>query len=155
MTNFLSFRINRATKNDIKRHLIACDKNYKQKLSHRVDIETYANKIFSNATRFEAWSRGYLIGLLAVYCNRIDEKKGFITNVSVLKEALGKGIATILVRRCIDYLVEKKFNKIELEVHLENIPAIELYKKSGFKIKNKRNSSYIMTMDLMERLPNG
>lgn len=136
MNNSLVFVSNHASKNDIVQHLFQCDANFLPALSERLDILSYAHKIASLATRFEAWSGKTLTGLLAVYCNDHACKVAFITNVSVLPEWQGQGIASQLLEQCLRYLRMLGFERIDLEVHECNLGAIKLYEKMGFVADN-------------------
>jgi ribosomal protein S18 acetylase RimI-like enzyme len=49
-----------------------------------------------------------------------------------MKDYERMGIASELVRQCVEYAKQNKFKKIKLEVHEDSIPAIHLYKKFGF-----------------------
>ena len=126
---------NKASEPEIVEHLRACNSDFVPPLSGRVEINDYAKKIASKATRFEAWQGGTLIGLVAAYCNDEERRIAYITSVSVQNEWSGRGIAAQLMEHCIKYLKEVKFDRIELEVSRENARAISLYEKKGF-IKN-------------------
>ena len=60
------YRANTASTVQIAEHLLCCDPDFVPKLSERVDIPDYAEKIVNKATRFEAWSNGTLVGLVAL-----------------------------------------------------------------------------------------
>jgi len=62
----------------------------------------------------------------------IANQQGFITNVSVLKEQMGKGIAETLMNNCIAYAKQQGIRSIDLEVSKGSEPAIALYRKFGF-----------------------
>jgi ribosomal protein S18 acetylase RimI-like enzyme len=101
-------------------------------LSGRVDIETYSRKIASRAARFEAWSGGALVGLVAAYCNDLETGIAYITSVSVLREWTGRGVAANLMKRCVEYARASGMRQLSLEVARDNSPAIKLYEESGF-----------------------
>ena|SRR3990167_779975 len=56
--------------------------------------------------------------------------------IGVLPEEQGQGIGTDLLRACIQRSVDSGNTKIELEVSTENLVAIALYKKHGFKVQD-------------------
>jgi len=123
---------NKASGPEIARHLSRCDADFAPPLSSRVEITEYARKIAGKAARFEAWSGGALIGLVAAYCNDRERRIAYITNVSVLREWTGRGIAARLLRRCIEHARGTGMRRIRLEVESDNAPAIKLYARSGF-----------------------
>ena len=98
MSAAIEYRLNMASAAQIAEHLLRCDADFVPPLSGRVEIRDYAQKIASKATRFEAWSGGTLVGLVAAYCNDRDKRIAFITSVSVLREWTGKGIAARLMK---------------------------------------------------------
>jgi ribosomal-protein-alanine N-acetyltransferase len=126
------YSINRAGVEEIGRHLGRCDARFVPVLSGRVEIAPYAEKIWANAVRFEAWADDELIGLVAAYCNDAQRRASHITSVSVLEEHSGKGIASRLLRNCIDYAKLEGVGQISLEVAAEHRTAVRLYEKCGF-----------------------
>ena len=126
------YKINCATREDVYAHLAKCDKNFVPALSARMNIREYADKIKTLSVTFEAWHNGSLAGLLAAYVNDTTRKAAFITNVSVVTNMMGKGIASELLSRAVRYITEKNFKEIRLEVNKENQPAIRFYSKFNF-----------------------
>ena len=127
----IHYKTSSASHDEILKHLWCCDKNHTPKLSDRLDIPTYAKKLFENSVTFEAWSESNLIGLVAIYLD--DEKQGFISNVSVSDQFMNKGIAKVLMQHCINDAINKRLSALSLEVSNKNNTAIYLYTKFGFK----------------------
>lgn len=146
MSAAIEFRSNRATVEQITEHLVRCDADFVPPLSGRIEMAEYAEKIASNAVRFEAWLDGTLIGLVAAYCNDRERRIAYITSVSVLREWAGKGIAARLMSQCAEYAKASGMRQISLEVASDNYPAIKLYEKSGF-VAGKMNGMFV-GMDL-------
>lgn len=143
----IEYLANKASEAEIAEHLLRCDANFVPPLSGRVDIKEYAQKIASKATRFEAWSNGMMVGLVAAYCNDQEKRIVYITSVSVLREWTGNRIAVRLMSQCIENAIALKMRQISLEVAEDNTPAIKLYEKSGF-VAGKNNGPFI-TMELI------
>jgi len=133
---------NNASEAEIAEHLSRCDADFVPPLSSRVEINDYARKIASKATRFEAWSRGTLVGLVVAYCNDQETHVAFITSVSVLHEWTRKGIAARLIDRCIEHAKASGMLQISLEVARHNKQAIRLYEESGF-VANEANAQFV------------
>jgi ribosomal protein S18 acetylase RimI-like enzyme len=148
MNTGIVYKTQTASVNDVGSHLKKCDKDFIPPLHEKVNIEEYAHKINKNAITFEAWENNELTGLIAIYCNDHETKTGFITNVSVIKESAGNGIAYELMKNCITYLKEIKFNGISLEVNGNNLPAIKLYEKFNFILKERKGNSLILQLNL-------
>lgn len=142
MSAVVEYLSNKASVAEIAEHLSRCDADFVPPLSGRIEISDYAEKIASKAMRFEAWSGGTLIGLVAAYCNNREQRTAYVTSVSVLKAWAGKGIATYLVEQCIEYAKALGMWQISLEVASANMPAIRLYEKNGF-IAAKANAPFV------------
>ena len=142
----VEFLSNNASAEEIDKHLRNCDVDFVPPLSSRVKISDYAQKIASKAMRFEAWSSGTLIGLVAVYCNDQEKSIAYVTSVSLMKEWMGKGIAAHLMSQCVKHVHTLGMKQVCLEVASDNMLAIKLYKKCGF-IAGNANSPFI-TMNL-------
>jgi ribosomal-protein-alanine N-acetyltransferase len=64
-----------------------------------------------------------------VTCVCHDLEKAVILRIAVHPDHRGKGAAGILIRTCLDMLIQKDIGVVELD-------AIRLYEKFGFKIAN-------------------
>ena len=148
MSGPVEFCLNKATEAEIAEHLLCCDADFVPPLSGRVEINSYAHKITDKATRFEAWADGILVGLMAAYCNDSERCTAYITSISVLHEWQGKGIAAQLMERCIKYLKELGFERIELEVDSGNVGAVRLYEKMSFMTNGVNGRAAIMRLDI-------
>lgn len=147
MNKEFKYSLDKASVKQVSRHFLCCDDDFKPSLSGRVDIETYAKKIVNNAICFEAWSDDVLIGLVAVYCRN---KQAYVTNVSVLHNWAGKGIAANLMKESVSYIKGLGGMKISLQVSVDNISALNLYKKIGFTIINISGEIIDMNLTLVE-----
>jgi ribosomal protein S18 acetylase RimI-like enzyme len=144
----LEFAEDKADAAHIREHLNLCDAAFIPRLSDRVNIAEYAQKIVARARRFEAWQDGELVGLVAAYCNAPDGQAAFVTSVSVLPLAQGIGIGSLLMQRCIAAIRATGLRRIELEVGVDNASAIAVYRKQGFDLASARDGSARMTLDL-------
>lgn len=134
------YRVATACVDDIHQHLLACDKNYTPALSARLNIGEYAKKLESKARNFEAWNDNRLIGLVSVYLNSASGI-AFISNVSVVSEFTGHGIASSLIERA---LVESSLigcHDVALEVSRDAAGALALYGKLGFVTSSEVHDS--------------
>lgn len=147
-TPLVEYRLNVATSDEIAEHLRKSDAYFVPPLSERVEISHYANKIASKASRFEAWSAGTLIGLVAAYNNDHESRIAHITSVSVIREWMGKGIASRLVAQCIEHVKASGMRLISLEVARDNAPAIKLYEKYGFIANDAKSPMARMELHL-------
>jgi ribosomal protein S18 acetylase RimI-like enzyme len=144
----ITYKTKIATEEEIFLHLKECSCNFIPHLDETVNIQEYSRKIFLNSITFEAWERNSLIGLLAAYLNDNENKVAYITNVSVMREYFGLGIASQLVRMCIDYTILINFSTMLLEVYEANTPALNLYQKYGFKIVGRNGGFAFMQLEI-------
>jgi ribosomal protein S18 acetylase RimI-like enzyme len=144
----IQFKTKTASVDHLLAHLNSCNLNFTPSLSEKVDLVGYADKIYEKSVTFEAWFNETLVGLIAAYFNNLGDLTGFITNVSVIHEYNGKGIASELLNRTIDYAVKNGFKYICLEVNNKNIQAIKLYQKFNFYITNQKKELIFMKKDI-------
>ncbi len=145
----IEYKTGVASKNEIYIHLLDCDGHFIPKLSDRVKISEYSEKISNKAINFEAWDINKLIGLVSMYVNEENISFGYITNVSILNEYKNRGIASNLLKKCIEYSNEINLNWISLEINANNASAINLYNKFNFIEEKHKNSSIFLKLKLI------
>jgi ribosomal-protein-alanine N-acetyltransferase len=141
-TTNIHYRVKTATENEIYIHLIACNDLFIPPLTQRINVSEYSQKIFEKSSTFEAWSDQFLVGLIAIYLN--VDGSAFITNVSVLKDYGGYGIASRMLEMCIDHARKYLYREITLEVNNYNNVAIHLYEKFGFTVHEFKGDIVVM-----------
>jgi len=72
----------------------------------------------------------------------MNEQTGHLMNIAVDPAHRGKGIATTLIERGINYLKSLEADSVELEVRRTNVAAIRLYENLGFKIVRSARKYY-------------
>lgn len=145
----IEYRIKTASYELIVEHLNRCAVCFNPPLYTYVEIEKYAKKIFDNAVTFESWDRDKLVGLVAAYFNNNETKIGFITNVSVLEEYQGSGIASKLIKNVIRFGRKNSFVKLVLELNINNTKAFQLYEKHGFVVTEQNKNNIIMNCTIL------
>ena len=128
----LTYDSNRADARAIGAHLRDCDQQFVPPLNTRVDLAVYSAKLATHATLFEVWSGTRLVGLVAGYANAPDRLDSFITNVSVLPDWHGRGIAGRLLDAFVLHARTAGFARVVLSVNARNDRARALYRKHGF-----------------------
>ena len=150
MTGKIELTVNRATSSEIANHLSETDESYVPRLSARVNIADYARKISGNADRFEAWSNGTLIGLVAAYSNVATPGTAYITNVSVQPGYQGQGVASRVLDAYIRFALDRHVGRISLEVDRENHSAVDLYLAKGFAVVTERGRTIEMAWERVD-----
>jgi len=145
----IEYKIGVGSQNEIYLHLLDCDKFFIPKLSEKVNISEYSEKIFNKAINFEAWDNERLIGLVSMYINEEDTSFGYITNVSIINEYKNRGIASNLLKKCIKYSKDINLNWISLKVDTKNVSAVNFYNKFNFMEEKHKNSSSFLKLELI------
>lgn len=156
-TNYskVDFKENTASLEELIKHLNGCADDFTPPLYTYVDLEEYSYKIYHHAVTFEAWENKVLIGLVAVYYNDQKTKIGFITNVSVIKEKQGLGIAHMLLKNAIEYGKRNSFIQLNLEIkNINNTKVYNLYKNLGFVLIPNEIGKTIMSYLLSSHIKN-
>jgi len=137
---------------DIYNHLKETSSLFFPALDTRVDLNEYAIKLHNKANNLEAWHNEELVGLVSYYLNdQLNEV--FVTNVSVLEEFQGVGIATKLLNIMFDDQdVRNKF-RIRLYANSKDEKLIGFYKKLGFYLGSKSGDQNEMIYRLHEVSP--
>jgi peptide alpha-N-acetyltransferase len=69
--------------------------------------------------------------------------RGYIAMLAVSEEYRGYGIATTLVRKGIDVMIEKGADEAVLETEITNTAAMKLYERLGFQRSKKLHRYYL------------
>lgn len=86
-----------------------------------------------------AESEGEIAGYVLGYVEKRGKHSiGVIRELIVSEKNRQKGIASLLMRRIISFFKKKNCTSLELIVRVENLAAIALYEKFGFKKKEHK-----------------
>src|SRR3954468_6086198 len=146
----LLYRRDTATTDDVHMHLTRCDADFTPPLSARLDLRGYAAKLADRAAGCEAWDGGQLVGLVAAYVTP-GAPEAFISNVSVVSERRGHGVAAALVAGCIESARGSGASTLRLEVATADRAAGRFYEKLGFTGRDPERSdrpTTTLTLDL-------
>lgn len=123
---------NKATAAELLAHLQQCDAEFMAALAQRTNLPAYADKLTRYAERFEAWTNGQLVGVVALYCNDTQTGQAYISHISTLPTWQGHGIAKTLLQRAYSHAHTAGMEHILLEVAMDNLVALRLYQRQGF-----------------------
>ena len=128
-----------ATERMIYDHLIDNSNNFKPPLDSYVNISNYSKKIYLKSEKLELIIQKKLIGLLAYY---IENDSIYITNLSISRDQIRKGLGSILLKKL--FRVNTNIKKFRLEVFNENRNALNFYLKHNFKIEQTKKNKFIL-----------
>lgn len=126
----ISYCHNGSTRDEIRGHLEIMSPYFQPPLAGRCSIRDYSLKLFTHAQREEAYCDDSLIGLVAYY---INGKYAYVSNVSVLPEYSGKGIASILLNKMESTLIGFGVGFVSMET-ADNDQSIAFYRKNGYDL---------------------
>lgn len=144
----LRLALSKATVEHVESHLTRCNSAFDPPLSARLDIACYAARLHARANCFEAWVGERLVGLVAAYIDNSSGGVGFISNVSVEGDWVGRGIASMLLAECRDYAKARGLACLKLEVSASNARAMELYERFGFVADGESGGFQVMNLVL-------
>lgn len=125
-----------------------CDKDFIPRLSSKVDIDDYCQKLYQKADTLSLLHNNQVVGLVSLYTNNLEARIAYVSSVCLLKEFRGKGYARLLLSKALEYAKAKGMLSIQLEVGQDNIAAIGLYHSFGFKFIENRAATKILELHL-------
>lgn len=106
-------------------------------------INNLRGEFENNFSHFWAEERnGQIVGYV---CVRVMYEEAQVCNIAVLPEYCRQGIATDLLQNMLSFVFENGCKRCELEVNVQNEPAVALYQKCGFEIVGVRKNFYRRT----------
>jgi ribosomal protein S18 acetylase RimI-like enzyme len=139
----VEFRINASSPQDIGSLFKASGTEFINGIAINQNFADYVDKVFVRSQRYELWSDGDLIGLLAFYRNDAA-KEIYVTSISISEKHQGMGYGKYLLERLLADNCQGHINSVRLEVSIDNQKAINLYNSLNFEIRSKHNQSYMM-----------
>ena len=122
------------------------DKDFDPILSHKIDLDSFCEKMLKNANFFVSYADdGEIKGLVAIYANNFESHYSYIPLVAVDSHFRKQGIARTLLSQAIDYVRCLGKDKINcIGIHTNNPIAFHLYKELGFCLKDEsQNREYL------------
>jgi len=126
------------------------DNDYFEKLSDRVNINDYSEKLLESSIQFTLWDNVNLIGLSPCYFNNVKEKVGYISSLTIKEGFRGRKLGSKLISRISEYAKENGFNVVMVKIHYLNEKSHQFYKKNGFTdfIKDKDNGFRLLRLEV-------
>lgn len=140
----ISINNNQTSFQEILDILYRCDKDFTPHMSKRKDIFSYSKKIFEQAEVFEAYEDSNFCGFLTMYCNDFISKSAYIVLICLFPQYRKMKIGKKLIESAISYAKLRGMKTIKLEVGIDDIAALNLYQKFGFKIIKRQNEYFII-----------
>lgn len=88
---FIKLSNDESTYKKIVEYMKKTDSDYDIPMSMRVNIEEYVKKIVSKAVTVAAIEKDEIIGMANFYCNDMETRTCYMTNISISKRAQEKG----------------------------------------------------------------
>lgn len=114
-------------------YLQLVDKDFEISLSSKIALSEYASKILQFGHIFVITTENdEILSCIGFYCNDMTSKIAYLSFLSTIKQASGKGYARILVKNAITFSKDNDMQKIYCDSI--NPIAIQIYKSIGFRI---------------------
>jgi len=113
-------------------------------LSMKVDLKGYSEKLSNYAVHFIVEDVNQMVGMCCCYINDPQKEKAFISVTCIEPHFFGRGLGKALTHECEKYVQKQGFKFIEFEVHIENIPSINMHKAIGYYIDRQEKDSFYM-----------
>lgn len=66
-----------------------------------------------------------------------DQPRGYVFVIAVAQKERGKGLGYILLSECLEWFGQNNVSKADLDVETDNLGALKLYERCGFKVNNE------------------
>lgn len=103
-------------------------------LEQRVNLNAYAEKLYTFAEIFFAKVDHELVGLICIYMNDFQSRVAYLSMIGVDIRYQHRGIGDHLIQYGMQELVKQNMNFVHLEYHRLNYAATRFYKKHGFVV---------------------
>ena len=133
----------------LKQLLTDVDDEFIPKLSVRLNLDEYVDKIIAKSTIVPVYENGVLNAFISFYCNDLKDHVGYLSMIVVKRDYRNKGVAQLLIEYAISFLQHSGFKYFRLEVNKQNVKALNLYKKSGFTIFQETVDVFLMEKKLI------
>ncbi|WP_299880860.1 GNAT family N-acetyltransferase [uncultured Cocleimonas sp.] len=146
----IKFEIKELSVLEISDFFKAHDNDYFEKLSDRVNINEYSEKLLESSIQFTLWDNVNLIGLSPCYFNNVEEKVGYISSLTIKEGFRGRKLGSKLIARIGEYAKEHGFNVVMVKIHYLNEMSHQFYKKNGFTdfIADKENAFRLLRLEV-------
>lgn len=146
----IKFEIKELSVLEISDFFKAHDNDYFEKLSDRVNINEYSEKLLESSIQFTLWDNVNLIGLSPCYFNNVEEKVGYISSLTIKEGFRGRKLGSKLIARISEYAKEHGFNVVMVKIHYLNEMSHQFYKKNGFTdfIADKENAFRLLRLEV-------
>lgn len=107
------------------------------------NLEDYSKKLSQFGNVYVAQENGKYLGYISFYANDLISKCAYITQLAVKKHDRNKGVGSLLINCCIQFVKSSGLRLIRLEVRKHNNNAIHFYESFGFNYSAEANNESI------------
>ena len=139
----IQFEINKLPEKRISDFFKEHDNDYFERLSDRIDIDDYSQKVYQNATHFTLNDNEKLIGFSPCYFNDDTKEKAYISSLTIIDGYRRSKHGTNLLSHIKAFATEQGVKQLIVSVHSKNQNSINFYNKNAFSIgeQNDENES--------------
>lgn len=123
-------------KEELINFLYEVEDDFIPRLTDRFSIPYYAHKLITNARFFAAVSDSSIIGVIAFYCNDVNNQLVYCSILALTEKYRKLGIGSRLLNKMIEFARNTGFERVEIE-SLEGSFIQYFYQNYGFKTFEK------------------
>lgn len=132
--NDISIKIENLSCDLVNKLINTLDEQFAKHLQQVVNLDDYSIKLSNNASFVVVVCDGEYVGMIAYYFNE-NKREFYIPYLCVRSSHRKLGVADLMMNK-ICFEADKKGYNISLEVRKDNVSAIKLYEKHGFKARH-------------------
>jgi len=133
-TENIQFEIKKLPEKRISDFFKEHDNDYFERLSDRIDIDDYSQKIYQNATHFTLYDGDTLIGFSPCYFNDDAKEKAYISSLTITDGYRRSKLGSTLLSQIKTYAVDQGVKQLIVSVHSNNKNSINFYNQNEFSV---------------------
>lgn len=150
--NIIKIKVQKLSANKVSDFFWEHDNDYFEKLSDRIDIDEYSQKIYENAIHFVVYMDDILIGFSPCYFNNLEEKNAYISSLTIRDGYRRSKLGSRLLEEIKRYANDKGFTHLVVSVHCDNDGSINFYKKNNFTISHKSSETNTCSLECVTQV---
>ncbi|WP_121356693.1 GNAT family N-acetyltransferase [Flavisolibacter nicotianae] len=109
-----------------------------------VDLASYLDKLFAHAVIIPFLEKGCIKGVIAFYCNDLENKRAFFSMLAVAADQRRRGVGYFLMETAFRFSKLNGCDTVEADVYKDNIESFKMCEKLGFAIKEDKGDFYVL-----------
>lgn len=147
----INFHLKKLSIEEIETYLRLNDNHFFRKLSDRLDIRKYSEKLHENALHFTLYDGDQLVGFSPCYFNDETVKVAYISALIIKHDYRGLVLTQQLLEHIKAYAEQNNFNSLYVKIHCDNKKSVQFYKDNAFNKFESDEDSGICTFEYKQK----